>query len=104
MLKPDENAPRQSTSFAENHLKDHEILRPFNLHPLHLVVKCVHPQSSAVLFPRKMLYNRHPHTWDSNGVRRSGLQAWHPVGGRRVKRKIRRGIEIALPILGMGIT
>ena len=25
------------------------------------------------------------------------------IGGRRVKRKIRRGIEIALPILGMGI-
>ena len=26
-----------------------------------------------------------------------------PIGRRRVKRKIRRGIEIALPILGMGI-
>ena len=26
-----------------------------------------------------------------------------PIGKRRVKRKIRRGIEIALPILGMGI-
>ena len=33
----------------------------------------------------------------------SGLQAWDPIGSCSVKRKLRRAIEVALPLLGMGI-
>ena len=54
-------------------------------------------------FWKNLLYNRHPPRYDLNRFPCSGFQPRHPIGGRCVKRKIRRGIEIALPLLGMGI-
>ena len=105
MLKTDEYPPRQGTSFVDNRLKAHKMLRVCNLHPLYLVVKSVDLKSGASstkagwpLCPesevpcgaeatdalercsskKNLLYNRHSHKYDLNGVRRSGFQVWHP--------------------------
>ena len=59
--------------------------------------------SPRALIGENLLYNRGPQTYDSNGVRPSGFRACTLFGRRRLKRKIRRAIEIGIPLLGMGI-
>jgi hypothetical protein len=59
--------------------------------------------SRRALIGENLLYNLGAQTHDSNGVRSSGFQAWTLFGRRRLKRKIRRAIEMSMPLLGMGI-
>ena len=59
--------------------------------------------SPRAIIGENLLHNRGPQTYDSNGVRPSGFQAWTLFGRRRLKRKIRRAIEISMPLLSMGI-
>jgi hypothetical protein len=59
--------------------------------------------SPRALIGENLLYDRGSQTYDSNGVRPSGFRACTLFGRRRLKRKIRRAIEISMPLLGMGI-